>query len=77
MVGVGERKPDAIEAEHADVGPAEVVHRLVRNPGCERERLVEVAERQLADEREADAAPARIDGLAPSDCVWWSTATPP
>jgi hypothetical protein len=67
MVGVGERQPDAIEVEHADVGAAEVVHRLVRDPGCERKRLLEVAERQLADERKADTAPARIDGLAPGD----------
>ena len=67
MVGVRDRQPDAIEVEHADVGAAEVVNRLVRDPGCERERLLEVAERQLADERVADAAPARIDGLAPGD----------
>ncbi len=66
VVRVCDREPDAIEAEYADVGPAVVVHRFVRNPCCERERRLEVAERQLADEREAGAAPARVDGLAPS-----------
>jgi hypothetical protein len=47
-VWVRDRQPDTTEAEDADVGPAQVVHRLVRDVLHESERLVEVAERQLA-----------------------------
>jgi hypothetical protein len=64
---VGECQSDAVEVEHADVGPAEIVDRLVRDPCRAVERLVEVAEGQVADERLADAAPARVGGLAPGD----------
>jgi hypothetical protein len=50
MVGIGDREPHAAEAEDAHVRPARVVNRLAREPLEERERLIEIPERQLAHE---------------------------
>jgi hypothetical protein len=50
MVGIGDRQPHAVKAEDAHVGPARVVHRLAREPLETRECLVEITERQLAQE---------------------------
>jgi hypothetical protein len=65
MVRVGNRQANPVEIEDAHGRPSQVVHGLAGDHPEKRERLVEIPERQLEDQRLTDAAPAGVRAVAP------------
>jgi hypothetical protein len=65
MVRIRDRQANAVEVKDAHVRSPQVVHGLASDQPDEREGLVEIAKRQLEDQRLTDAAPAGVRALAP------------